>query len=404
MKTITLLPLLLCLLLVGRINATDFTDTNALDGVALDAGWTSSVSLDGCDIWMGVSTGGASSFQFKIGPGGSMADLRSSANVSLLSPPFGIERTDRVVQWTMWGGVAITNASWPVTKIFNLTQAGTFGDGYTPRDPNGLAPVQAAVISTNQARVDVWAIPQDQWFPQNQPYLYTQLASLTRYEFTGPGVLTIRRVILMDDIHHYGNITNLTNVFLEAWTPFKRSPFTAYAVTASAAGVPAWWYRCGYNIPSYPAFPSYVTAGYGIAYVESGYASQVCAAICFGTNEPTAWTNGTSSTYGHAVLNSLEWNTGLGILPAIRDIDVPKDAVLDVRVALVVGSGLNANFMSRVNYVTPKLPAPRVIFPWTVVDGDLTNIIAQLKSMRAAPNTLRTTSLGPVLCRPCAVP
>lgn len=396
--------ILTILLLIGNVTAQDFTDTNELDNATLDSGWTASTWLDGCDIWMGTFTNNVASFTLKLGPGGTLEDLRSSTGVQLLSPPFGTERTDRVIQWTMWGGVAITNASWPVNKIFNLTQAGTFGDGLNPRDPNGIAPVQAAIISTNQSRVDVWAIPQDQWYPQNQPYLSTKLSSLTRYEFVGPGILTIRRVILMDNINHYGNITNITNVFLEAWTPFKRTTFTAFAVTANTSGVPAWWYRCGFNIPNYPAFAVGTTAGYGIAYVESGYSTKICAAICFGTNEPACWTNGVSYPYGHHVLNSLEWNNGLGILPAIRDIDVPTDAVLDVRVAIVVGDGLNGNFMSRVNFVYPKLPAPRIIMPWTTVDGDLTNIINTLKTIRTNSSPIRATSLGPVLCRPCSIP
>lgn len=395
------------LLWVAAITATaaDFTDGSDLDAAPLSAGWNASSWIDGCDIFLSAQLNGASAWTVRLGPSGVISELKNNTGVALLSPAWGNERTDRVIQWTLWDlGMFASTGSWPVSPLFNVTQAGTFDDNSNPRPPNSISPILKAVLSSNPTRVDIYSRPQDQWYAQNQAVFTGKFASLTRYEIVGPGILTIRRIVLLGEATKYATPEAYHEVYFEAWTPMKRNPFTAIAFSASPSGVPAWWYRNGYNIPHYQNFPVSTTGGYAIAYTESGYATKTAAAICFGTAPANSWSGGVPTPTGSHTLNSMEWNTGTGLLPSLHLFTPPVQTLLDVRYGIVVGPGLNSDFMTRIGYVNSKLPAPRVLAPGITIDGELATIRTTLQNLLTGSdaNLLRSSSLGPTLCRPCA--
>lgn len=390
---------------VASLSASDFTDGSALDAAPLSAGWTANSWLDGCDIYLNAQLNGVTAWTVRLGPAGVISELKSATGVALLSPPWANERTDRVVQWTLWDlGMFASTGSWPVSPLFNVTQAGTFDDTLNPRPANSISPTLKTVLSSNPTRVDIYSMPQDQWSSQNQAVFTGKFPCLTRYEVVGPGVLTIRRVVLVGAATKYASPENYHEIYFEAWTPMKRNPFTAIAFSASASGVPAWWYRNGFNIPHYQNFNAATTGGYAIAYTESGYATKTAAAICFGIAPAASWSNGVSTPTGSHTLNSMEWNTGTGLLPSIHLLNPPNFTLLDVRLAMVVGPGLNSDFMTRLAYVNANIPAPRILFPGTTIDGELATIRTSLQNLMDGVGTppIRASSLGPTLCRPCA--
>ena len=88
------------------------------------------------DVWMRTFDGGEPMFDYRLGAGGSVAEVRNIPNgfQRLLSPTFNGELTDRVVQYTTWSNsvVNVVPGLPAFEHRFNVTQAGTFDGLLSP--------------------------------------------------------------------------------------------------------------------------------------------------------------------------------------------------------------------------------------------------------------------------------
>jgi hypothetical protein len=149
----------------------------------------------GSDIWLEQKNGAVALYDFRLGAGGAVVELRDNrrSNKRLLAPPFGDEKTDRVIQLVNWD----TSRNLPgdqgqLDDRWNVNQAGT-GDGVF----HGTISVK--IVSNT--RVEVYSVGDLQWQlllrSATGPAFDGRISMFTRYDMASNGVLTIRRVARM---------------------------------------------------------------------------------------------------------------------------------------------------------------------------------------------------------------
>ena len=352
----------------------------------VSAQWSWSPFVFHDHVWMRSFDNGQPMFDYRIGAGGAIAELRSIPDgfQRLLSPTFNGELTDRVIQYTTWSET-ITN---PVPGLpqfehrYNVTQAGTF---------SGLiSPTMAVEVDATRQTVDVWSVPQDQWRSQQQAAMQSATSTLTRYEMVADGVLKVRRILRVGDVLLNGSLTSFDHLYLEAWTPVDRSSdtFTALALSLDASGTPNWWYRAGFNIPRYPQFDVASTKGYAVAFNEQTPFDSTALGVVFG-RQPVA-SSGASDVHR---FNSMDWNNGIGLLPGMHLYDVDTGTIIDQTLYLVPRAGLDAETSDLLTDLATQVSAPAVYRPGTIFQGELDHIVRRLNQQVGT----RADALGPLV-------
>jgi hypothetical protein len=340
--------------------------------VAADPLWTWEAFTYENDVWLRSYYNGQGMFDFRLGAGGAIAQMRDvqASYKRLLSPSYSGEVTDRIIQWTWWSD-SITNvvAGLPTFEYrFNVTQGGTYA--------NQISPTMTVHINPGTNIVDVYSMPLDQWKTQQQPYMQSKISALTRYEMAADGVLKVRRVMLVDHVYLHGAETQFRKLYVEGWSPFDRSgTFDGLALAVNANGTPTWWYKAGYNIPNYPNFAVSNTHGYAVVYKISSPSTSTAVGLVYGQGQVAP--AGAGNTH---VLNSMDWNNGIAILPALNLNDVALGSVIDVTVALVPRRTLTSDMASQLTALVPQIPAPVVYPSNTTFSGELAYIVPQLQA------------------------
>jgi hypothetical protein len=338
--------------------------------------WTWETYSDGRDVWLRSACDGAVIFDYRLGAGGAIAEMRDVADGKkrLLSPSFQGETTDRIIQWTWWSS-SITHAVAELPKFehrFNVTQGGDFA--------GQLAPIIAVIMQPSSRHVDVYSVPEDQWKSQQQAAMQTKISALTRYEMATDGVLIIRRIMLVGRVMLHGKITPLTKLYVEGWTPFDRSgTFDGLALGLDQKGTPNWWYRAGENIPNYPGLSAAKTNGYAVVFPTQNSQTNPAVGLVFGKGEVTP--AGKGNAY---LLNTMSWDNGIGVLPALQLADVAEDSVIEVTLALLPRRQLDADMAAKLHALVPQIPAPILHPPGTAFTGEMADIIARLHANRSA--------------------
>jgi|GEM_PF-2088270 len=344
--------------------------------VAAAPTWTWKTFTDERDIWLRSSCDGVLMFDYRLGAGGAIAEMRDvpSGNKRLLSPSFQGEATDRIIQWTWWSD-SITNAVAGLPSFehrFNVTQGGDF--------VGQPAPIIAVMIRPKENIVDVFSVPQDQWKTQQQSFMKNKISALTRYEMAADGVLKVRRVMLVDRVKLTGKTTPFAKLYIEGWSPFDRSgTFDGLALALDGKGTPNWWYRAGENIPNYPVLAAAKTSGYAVVYQTSNPQANPAVGLVFGTGEVIP-----ANKSNALVLNTMSWDNGIAILPALGLADVAEGSVIDVTIALLPRRSLDAEMSARLRALVPQIPAPIVHPPGTAFTGEIAKIVTQLRANQSS--------------------
>ena len=326
--------------------------------------WSWEIDLPDKDVWLRSKFRGQDMFDFRLGAGGSIAEFRDVAHnaTRLLSPTFKGELTDRVIQWTWWcDSLVERQEKLPEFEWrFNVTQAGTFD--------NVLHSV-AAVENPQPHIVDVYAVADSQWKSEQQKHFFGKVASLNRYELYDRGILKITRYMLAGTVRQNQKPASFKRLYVEAWTPLMRSPdhFNAIAFSVNEKAKPVWWYRAGQNIPRYEFKPAAHTNGYVIAYNAEKPGQKPAVSIVYGKSEfvsdlarPDQIRK--SSYDGHFV-NLLEWKNGIGVLPAIRASNIPKNALIQQTLFIVSRHQLDKNLVDISNQLVTQIKPPYIHSP-----------------------------------------
>jgi Ca2+-binding RTX toxin-like protein len=346
----------------------------------LPGGWNSTVRVVGDQIWLRtVRPNGTAHLDFRLGSAGVIAEIRNvSTGVSLLAPSFQGEVTDRVVQWTIWEfGESVRNdvPSLPSFEDrFNLTQAGTF-DGVL----NGTVDVD---VDVEKGQVDVWAVVDNNWKSEQDPFIQGSLTSLTRTTNLEGGAVLVSRLVRVGEIFLRGNAVTLEDPYFEAWTPISDSAFDSLAVGIDASGTPNQWYADGSNIPTYPYTPVADTRGWTVSYDRSNIAERDNLAVVFGTDRGTVHhADGSETTSHRYVLNALDFNGGMAVLPGLFPGGLSEGAIIEQHVLLLPGEGIDAATPVQLDALAAQLPPPQVYLAGAEIRGELGEIANRLSTL-----------------------
>ncbi len=400
MKYLTFLALSLAGL---KAIASDFTDTASINTMVLANGWTGAIITNNSDLWIRSYDNGVGMYDYRIGAGGAVAEMRQvqSNNEDLLAGPFRSERTDRVIQEVWWGLNLVYSKGGAPDGRFNVNQAGNYADGNSPRPPNTLTPTVATDIipDSTAPQIDVYSVPQDQWYPANDAMFTGKFSMLSRYKLIGNGWLMVRRVTVVGQILTNNLPANIRDLYIDAWTPFTKKVFNAMALSIDTFGNPLWWYQTGYNIPSQSAWPSTATHGYAVAFSASSHATKTAIGFVFGNSPPQWYTNQVGSSIGLHTFRCQEWSDnggGLCFKPNLEfTFSIPAGTVIDDYYVIVPSPRMDSQFAADIASVEPLIPAPRFFWPGTVLDGELLAIVNRLNANLV--NDVRTDKLGPLI-------
>jgi hypothetical protein len=197
----------------------------------------------------------------------------------------------------------------------------------------------------------------------------------TRYKIAQDGAIIIRRTLLVGEAHLYDQVTALADEYVEAWTPFARSVMDAVAFAIDENGSPTHWYQAGNNLPSYPFLDVSTTEGYAIAMNNATPFLAPAVGLVFGKKSPCYHQDNTCIQEGQYVLNLMEWDTGVGILPGLTLPDVQTGDLLDSYIVLLPSHGLDAQLHTNLTDWAERIPAPRLIRADANVDETLLKTI-----------------------------
>ncbi len=365
-------------------------DNSPLEDIALSSDWQCSSFVYQNDVWVRTFKNGGEQFDFRIGPGGVISELRDPQDgySALLSPSYKGEPTDRVIQWTWWSN-SLTNQNPQLPDYewrFNVTQAGTF--------ESIISPSFRLEMKTQGCQIDVYSEPQDQWKWQ-QSILSGRFTARTRYQIAKDGAIIVRRSLLVGESYFNGNPSPLSNEYLEAWTPFSRQKLDAVAYSLDENGGLFEWYRAGYNLPSYPFIDVTTTSGYAVAINSDSPTQSVAVGLVYGKKAPCYHQDSNCLKQGAYDLNLMEWDSGVGILPGLSLPDIRPGDLVDQYIVLQPSHGTNAELYQNLNYWADKIPAPRIIRAGAQVGEGFTDMFTTLKGLQGQQGS-RITNLAPI--------
>ncbi|MET9245648.1 hypothetical protein [Nonomuraea sp. NPDC003709] len=362
----------------------------ATPAAAAAKGWTWKLLTEGTDVWQRNSWKGREQFDFRLGGGGCIPQMRHcpTGYRPLLSPTYEGEETDRVMQAVLWG-LNVEAATNVLDRRWNVNQAGTRPGAYQRT---------VRVERTTPTATDVWTIADRQWYAE----LVADFAGsdavpqLTRYTRLSNGTLEIRRVIRLPKVVNAGTTVANVEFYLENWLPFLRSAdaFTALALRLDANGDPSEWYRAGQNIPYYPWTQTSTTSGYAMVYQEGTHRTTPNVAVVFSKNPGTK--HATSAVFEN-VRNSMDWDTGIGILPGAHIIGGEADSILDYTIRIVPNGGTSAGLVTDLNAQVAAIRPPALYGPSYALSGELGSIAGRLRGYLTSAEGTRTNHLAPLL-------
>ncbi len=338
------------------------------------------------DIWMRNYLNGVAMFDYRLGAGGCLAEMRycPSSFAALLSPTFNGNETDRVIQETYWGtsaNVTVSGSGAPDGR-FNVDQAGT--------EVNLFSPTMS--VTRNDTQIDVYSVPQNQWYSVLDSYFTGKTSLFTRYIMQANGVLQVRKVILVASVQNGGVDVGSYDLYYEQWMPFRisSSTFNSMALSLDATGAPNWWYKAGVNLPIYPYWDVATTNGYAVIFRDGAYKTSPVVGVVYGKN---GFNEFGTSVVTHNYLNSDCWNNGIAPLPSVAVNSVQPGSVIDYVYYIVPRSSSSASFTTLLNSLVITTPAPAIYGPGYTFTGELATIVSTLTANLTATG-IRTNHLG----------
>lgn len=346
----------------------------------LPEGWSSQVRIVGNDIWMRtIKPNGETDLDFRLGSAGVIAEIRDgNSGRSLLAPSFRGELTDRVVQWTMWESGPTVRHDVPSLSDFedrfNVTQAGTFSG-----ELNGTVDVN---VDSQAGQVDVWSVVDQNWRSEQDPHMDGTMTALTRTTVLDGGAILIRRVVRVGEIRLNGESVSLASPFFEAWTPFSDSAFDSLALSIDASGNPDRWFADGQNIPRYLHTEVRDTRGWATSFVRQNSEGGNNISVVYGTDKGTVHhADGSETTSHNYQLNTLDFDGGMAILPALFPGSLSEGAIIDQHIILMPGESINASTPKQLDALADRLPPPRIYHAGAELGGELSAIANRLSNL-----------------------
>src|SRR5581483_322902 len=161
-------------------------------------------------------------------------------------------------------------------------------------------------------QIDVYSVPQNQWYGANESAFTGKFSLLTRYKLMGNGWLMVRRVTVIGQVMTNNSPANIRDLYIDAWTPFTKQVFNGMALAMDTLGNPLWWYQAGYNLPLQMALSTSASRGYAVAFSTSSHATKTAIGLVFGTAQPQSYANQIGSNVGSHTFRCQEWSDNGG--------------------------------------------------------------------------------------------
>ena len=341
-------------------------------------------------MWQRNYWNGGEQFDFRLGGGGCVPQMRHcpTGYRVLLSPTYEGEETDRVMQAVLWG-LNVEAATNVLDRRWNVNQAGTRPGAYQRT---------VRVERTNSTTTDVWTIADRQWYAE----LIADFAGsdavpqLTRYTRLSGGALEIRRVIRLPKVVNAGTTVANVEFYLEepAAVPallrhLQRAGHEPRRHRRPERVVPG-----GENIPYYPWTPTSGTSGYAMVFKEGAHRTTPNVAVVFSKNPGTKYA--TSAVFEN-VRNSMDWDTGIGVLPGAHITGGEAGSILDYTIRIAPNGGTTAGLVTDLNAQVAAIRAPALYGPTYTLSGELGAIARRLRGYLTSTEGTRTNHLASLL-------
>jgi hypothetical protein len=240
------------------------------------------------DLWMRSSSNNVEQFDFRIGAGGCVAEMRACyLNYQSLLCPASVNGAlpgrDNVLQWVMWAGATTDgSADWGSGAIrrWNINQAGG-------HDAISLVNAVQVSATTQSCSIEIY-VQADQQFMSGYNAIFRSaqgpdsVYQSVRYDLLDKGILKITHSSVIPAIHRTNSLVPVDDrpgddryAYFENWNAFYAADggkFNGVARRLHRDGSPSWWYQFGHNIPHYRGEPLSATDGYAVAFKSGGYA------------------------------------------------------------------------------------------------------------------------------------
>jgi hypothetical protein len=216
----------------------------------------------------------------------------------------------------------------------------------------------------------------------------------TRYAIGAGGLLHIRKIIVVGPAALEGAAAPLSDSYIEQWTPLRKGPIDAVALTVCPETLqPQHWYNAD-NLRMYPELDVETLRGYGIWFKAQGEGAAV--GYVLGKKHPV---NPEGKRMGSLVLNSMPFDTGMCLLQGIHAPPLEPGAVLDWQLRLLpVAEGLTHALVGRLEELGEGLPPP-VVYPPEATFGDelVGRVVAELRGEMGRDDGARVENLRPLV-------
>ena len=342
------------------------------------------------DVWFTLLDGTTPQFDFRLGGGGSIAQMRNATTgySEMLPPPYAGEHTDRVLQYAFWVNNVNGTSNAPDQR-FNINLAGDSTGAF------GQLLSLSHSTANNITTVDVYSVTRRQFYPQlNADFAGSDaIPSLTRYQLLPQGILKIRRVMRVPKVVLNGATQPLANIYFENWNTVGRAnSINAMALGMNSGGNPNWWYSTN-NFPYYQNWQLPVaTNGYAVGFKNG--AAQTKPVIGFVFGQQTTVVNSSSGTSANAVLNSmLVPNHGIAVLPATYVYSAKPGSIIDMEFRIVPRLTSGSEFIATTTAQVALVAQPAVYGPTHSFSGSLATIVSTLNNSLTSTG-VQTEHLG----------
>lgn len=364
-----------------------------LEDMKLAPDWECKVITEQDDIWLKTYFKGQAQFDYRIGAGGSIAEIRSikgKKSQSLLAPsPYG-RVADQQVQWTMIGENLIR-------KLPNVPANGwqyqvAQGISYD----NVYAPTVAVLVQPGGCQVDVFAIPKEQFRPEQRAQWQGSFPSLSSYRIVGAGALAARQVVRISGAKAENKPVALTNLRLQNSLPLNKTLFNSLGLGLDKDLQPRRSFRVGSNLPSFTDWKQDKSDPLLLAYDAKGLPDKLTLIVGSSSQTPCKQNDNSCDDFGEQRLNLFEASNSLNLLPATLLPSVAAGDMLDQTLLLYPSNGMNNVQKEALNWTMAQIPRPRLVPASQIQKAKLSVIAAKLAFFEETPG-LRSNRLAAAL-------
>lgn len=364
-----------------------------LEDMKLAANWECKVITEQDDIWLKTYFKGQPQFDYRIGAGGSIAEMRSLKGKkpqALLAPsPYG-RLADQQVQWT----AIAQNLS---RKLPNVPASGwqyqvAQGVAYD----NLYVPTVAVLVKSSGCQVDVFSIPKEQYRPEQRTQWQGSFPNLTSYRIVGAGALALRQVVRISGARVEGKPAALTNLRLQTSLPLAKNLFNTLGLGLDTEQQPRRSFGIGTSLPAFADWKQDKSDPLLLAYDAKGLADKTGLLFGGSSQAPCRQSDTGCEDFGEQRLNLFEASNSLNLLPSTLLPSVTPGDMLDQTLLLYPHYGLQTLSRPDLNWLLVQIPRPRLVPAGQQKAAGLSVIAAKLAFFEDTPG-LRSNHLARAL-------